>query len=183
MTHWIKTTAFVAALGVAAPIFAQDCPPVVDRTFEKDILHRELLAAPRELQARAVSDQIWLIWNTAPDVESQHLLDLGREQIRFADYDSAVESLTDLIEYCPHFAEGWNQRAFAHFLRQDYDASLEDIATVLEIEPRHFGALAGRASILISMGRVDIGFKSLRSALRINPWLSERHLLPPGEDI
>lgn len=183
MLNRIKIAVLVAALGIAQPVFALDCPPIADRTSEKDRLHSELRAAPKEMQARAVSDQLWLIWNTAPDADSQNMLDLGREQIRYADYERAVESLTDLVEYCPLFAEGWNQRAFAHFLRQDYDASLEDIEVVLELEPRHFGALAGRASVLISMGRTDIGFKSLRSALELNPWLSERHLLPPGEDI
>ena len=34
-----------------------------------------------------------------------------------------------------------------------------------------------------NMGRPETGHIALRAALRINPWLSERHLLPPGEDI
>ncbi|MEP2474342.1 MAG: hypothetical protein ABJH45_22720, partial [Paracoccaceae bacterium] len=65
----------------------------------------------------------------------------------------------------------------------NYDASLEDITKALDLEPRHFGALTGRATVLISMGRTEIGYDALRRALAINPWLSERHLLPQGDDI
>ncbi|MEH6834772.1 MULTISPECIES: tetratricopeptide repeat protein [Falsihalocynthiibacter] len=183
MYDWIKISVLAAALTLSQPVFAQDCPASENRDIEKNTLHAELLAAPKEMLARPISDQLWMIWNTAPDARSQQLLDLGREQIRYSDYDQAVENLTDLVEYCPDYAEGWNQRAFAHFLRHDYDAALDDISVVLELEPRHFGALAGRASVLISTGRTDVGFRSLRDAMRINPWISERHMLPPGEDI
>ncbi|MEP3299158.1 MAG: hypothetical protein ABJO27_22230 [Pseudoruegeria sp.] len=102
-----------------------------------------------------------------PYAKAQDLMDSGRERIRVADYDKAVEYFTDLIAYCPHNAEGWNQRAYVHFLSLNYDASLEDISRTLEIEPRHFGALAGRATVLISMGRTEVGYVALRKALAL----------------
>ena len=139
--------------------------------------------AKNEMNGRAIADQIWKIWITAPDDKSQELMDAGRERIRVADYERAEELFHQLITYCPHYAEGWNQRAYARFLRQDYGSALEDIVAVLDREPRHFGALAGRAVTLISMGRVEVGHVALRQALEIHPWLSERHLLPSGEDI
>ena len=34
---------------------------------------------------------------------------------------------------------------------------------------------------LIHLGRSEEAFESIRAALRLNPWLSERALLPEGE--
>ena len=135
------------------------------------------------MNGRAIAGQIWEIWVTAPDDRSQALMDAGRERIRVADYEGAEELFRQHIDYRPHYAEGWSKRAYVRFLRQDYGNALDDIIAVLEREPRHFGALAGRAVTLISIGRVEVGHKALRQALAIHPWLSERHLLPSGEDI
>lgn len=178
-----KIVAFLTALSLSQSAYADDCPTVPDYMAEKNRLHSELLRTQTEMDSRIVSDQLWIIWTIAPDEMSQQMLDRGREHIRVADYEQAEETFDDLVKYCPHYAEGWNQRAFVHYLRQNYDASLDDIAVVLDLEPRHFGALAGRATVLISMGRPEIGHIALRAALKINPWLSERHLLPIGEDI
>ncbi|MEP3279909.1 MAG: tetratricopeptide repeat protein [Stappiaceae bacterium] len=177
-----KIALLLALAGTCQSALALECPAVPDNVMEKDRLHAELLTTQTEMSGHAVSGQLWTIWTTAPDEASQELLDRGRERIRVADYEGAEQYFSDLVEYCPHYAEGWNQRAYAHHLRQDYDASLDDINQALELEPRHFGALAGRAITLISMGRTKIGHNALRKALEINPWLSERHLLPPGEE-
>ncbi|MFS4581114.1 tetratricopeptide repeat protein [Phaeobacter sp. C3_T13_0] len=165
------------------PSQAFSCSDVQADQFEQNRLYSELRTASNEMQGRAITNQLWEIWITAPDDQSQELMDAGRERIRVADYSKAAEYFTHLIEYCPLYAEGWNQRAYVYFLRQDYDDSLEDIAKTLELEPRHFGALAGRATVLLSMGRTEIGYDALRQALAINPWLNERFLLPKDNDI
>jgi hypothetical protein len=56
---------------------------------------------------------------------------------------------------------------------------------VLELEPKHFGALAGKAVILIRQGSMAIAQATLRKAVAIHPFLKERHLLiePKGRDI
>ncbi|WP_298293028.1 tetratricopeptide repeat protein [uncultured Litoreibacter sp.] len=166
-----------------SPSPAFSCPDVQTDHIEQNRLYSELQMASNEMHGRAVGGQLWEIWVTAPDEKSQEFMDLGRERIRVADYERAEEIFDQLIDYCPNYAEGWNQRAFVRYLRQDYGNALEDITAALELEPRHFGALAGRATTLISMGRVKVGHAALRQALAIHPWLSERHLLPTGEDI
>lgn len=165
------------------PVVALGCPSVqTDHAFQ-DQLFSELKAAPNEMIGRGIEAQFWETWISAPDENAQALLDQGRERIRVADYTRAEELFSDLIEYCPNYAEGWNQRAYVRFLRQDYGNALEDISVVLELKPHHFGALAGRATTLLTMGRVEIGYVALREALAINPWLRERHLLPQDQDI
>jgi tetratricopeptide (TPR) repeat protein len=179
----LKFAALVITVGLSQTAHADVCPPTTDNVTEKARLHDELHVSPTEMSGRVVSDQLWIIWTTAPDETSQDLLDRGRERIRVADYEGAEEFFDDLIGYCPDYAEGWNQRAFVHHLRQNYVASLADITVVLALEPRHFGALAGRATVLLSMGRTKVGNVALREALKVNPWLIERHQLSNGEDI
>ena len=97
----------------------------------------------------------------------------------------AIDVLDRLVAYCPDYAEGWNQRAFVHFLRQDFEAALTDLDAAIALNPRHVGALSGKALTLIGLGRKAEAELALRAALALNPWLSERHLLEglAGEDI
>ena len=39
----------------------------------------------------------------------------------------ATDALDRLVEYCPNYAEGYNQRAFVSFLRQDFEAALVEL--------------------------------------------------------
>ena len=85
------------------------------------------------------------------------------------EYSAAEKTLIQLIETYPTFAEGWNKRATLYFMDGRYDASIIDIEQVLELEPRHFGALAGKAMILRSQGKPIEALKVLRETLSINP--------------
>ena len=129
--------------------------------------------------------QVWRIWNLGPTAEATETLDIARRRLRVADHAGALELLGPLTEAHPRFAEAWNQKAFAHFLREEYDASLADIERVLELEPRHFGALGGRAVILMRQGRMRLAQSLLREALEVHPWMPERRMLigVPGEEI
>lgn len=84
-----------------------------------------------------------------------------------------------MIEIDPTFPEAWNQRATIHFLRGDYAQSLADVATTLELEPRHFGALAGRGIIRLRQGKSALAIQSIKAALAFHPFLRERTLIPP----
>ena len=92
----------------------------------------------------------------------------------------AIEDFDKLIAYCPFYAEGYNQRAFAHFLRQDFEAALPDLDRAIELSPNHVAAISGRALTLLGLQRIDEAREALQQALELNPWLSERHLLGPG---
>ena len=51
-------------------------------------------------------------------------------------------------------------------------------AKVLEFEPRHFGALSGRALIYLSQGKRALALKDMSAALAVHPFLSEKQLFP-----
>lgn len=177
--------AFFAACLALFPGLALACPDAPDRSDELAALIEGARNAPNEMLGRAFASQMWEIWLTAPDEPAQELLERGRRALNVANFVAAIADFDRLIDYCPNYAEGYNQRAFAYFLSQDFAAALPDLERTVEINPEHVGALSGLALTLSALGREDEAQDWLRKALALNPWLSERSLLkePLGEDI
>lgn len=176
--------------GIFLPSYAQ---PVVGlrgndpaaHAAEHTRLFEELAQAESEDDARAAESAIWVHWLLAPDLESARLMDRALELRRTYDLAGAEAALDELVALSPDWAEGWNQRATVRFMQGDFDGSLDDIVETLRREPKHFGALAGRALILIQQGRMELAQSTLREAVAIDPFLRERALIiePPGKDI
>ena len=135
-------------------------------------------AAPSETVAREISSRMWALWADAPDAHAQDLLDSAMARRVMLDFDGAMAAADALVAYCPDYAEGYNQRAFVNFLRRDYAAALPDLNRTLALSPRHVAALTGKALTLSALDRTAEAALALRRALEMNPWLSERHLLP-----
>jgi tetratricopeptide (TPR) repeat protein len=97
------------------------------------------------------------------------LLRRARQAISAEEYPDAVKILDATIELLPDWAEGWNARATARYLDEDYDGSMADIAQTLKREPRHLGALMGMATILEARGKTEDALKVYERALAIAP--------------
>ena len=86
-------------------------------------------------------------------------------------YPRALDFLDRIIVLDPTYVEGWNKRATVHFLMDDYGESIADIGKVLELEPRHFGALSGLGMIMRSIGDDKRAMIAYREALAVDPHL------------
>lgn len=170
---------------IAPPAFAEACPPVPDHSERLGEIVADLSVSRGQGEARALTEQLWALWTDAPDARAQALLDEGMSKRSGFDFLGARDILDELVEYCPDYAEGYNQRAFASYLRQDFDAALIDLDLALAIIPNHIAALSGKGLTLMGLGRHDEAQAILRSAVEMNPWLQERSLLtePLGQDI
>lgn len=151
--------------------------PILSRIEVRAELLTALREAPDEATGRAAENAVWGFWMTAPDRRAQALLDQALERRRWYDFAGALPSLDRLIALYPDYAEGWNQRATVRFLREEYQLSLADIEETLAREPAHFGALAGKAVILMRQGKTALGQLALIEALAVHPWLRERTML------
>jgi tetratricopeptide (TPR) repeat protein len=179
MRHVLFAPALAAFF--ATSVSAETCPAVPDYSTELNALIEATKSAPNEYEAQQLSLNMWKFWADAPDDRSQELLDEGMSRRASFDYSGALDALNALVEYCPEYAEGYNQRAFVNFLREDYEAALPDLDRTLELSPRHIAALTGQALTLAALDRNGEAALVLRRALDMNPWLSERHLLPALE--
>ncbi|MDO6755407.1 tetratricopeptide repeat protein [Phaeobacter inhibens] len=156
------------------------CPAAPDHQGAVDQLIGRVQAAPDEASAQQISNQFWQYWADAPNAEAQALLDRGMTRRSAFDFLGALEAFDRLVAYCPDYAEGYNQRAFVHYLRRDFAAALRDLDRALDLSPRHVAALSGRALSLYGLSRLDEAREALDQALSLNPWLPERYLVAPG---
>ncbi|MEL7114186.1 MAG: tetratricopeptide repeat protein [Pseudomonadota bacterium] len=156
---------------------------LADERYET--LLSDLAKSETAAEADALSGEIWEIWLTAPDEAAQSVLDAAMVSRMSQDFLGAIRHLNRLVDGWPEYAEGWNQRATLFFILGDYDASLADVAETLAREPRHFGALSGKAVILMRQGKVALAQLAVQEALKFHPHLNERALLDinPGEDL
>ena len=148
---------------------------------EREALFAALLAADTEQKGRAAEDAIWRMWFRGPSVEIGARMDDGSQRLRWGEYEAAEEIFSEVVAAAPDYSEAYNQRAFALFLQGDLEASLEDIDRALALEPKHFGALAGRVQIFVQQGREALALEAVREAVAIHPWLRERTLLREEE--
>ncbi|WP_417605421.1 tetratricopeptide repeat protein [Primorskyibacter flagellatus] len=164
---------------------AQSCPPAPDHSERLAQLIAEAQSAPTEMDGRLASNKMWDLWADAPDETAQEILDSGLRKRRAFDLLGARADFDRLIDYCPDYAEGYNQRAFVNFIRQDYEIALQDLDRALNRSPNHVAALAGKALTLIGLKRQDEAQTVLRQALSLNPWLAERQFLtePDGQEL
>ncbi|WP_295317207.1 tetratricopeptide repeat protein [Roseobacter sp.] len=181
---------FIAAILLfSAPALAE-CPAPRDYTAELEALFEKARSAPNDMAGREVSGQMWQVWLRAPDEAAQEVLDRGLRRRDSYDFAGALQEFDRLADYCPLYAEGFNQRAYIHFLREEYEKALVDLDRALALSPDHVAARSGRALTLMNLGRTDEARESLLQALENNPWLSERFLMAeggplalPGKDI
>lgn len=168
-------------LGLGALVAATALPAIALADSEKRRrLFERLRKAQTEQQGRIAEDAIWRMWmDSAPTTDVARAVSDAMTARESYDFDKALRLLDRVVAAAPDYAEGWNQRAFIRFLKEDLDGSLDDIARALELEPEHFAALAGQAVILMRQGRMNLGQAALRRAVEIHPWLKERSMLIP----
>ncbi|QUJ75259.1 hypothetical protein KDD17_09570 [Sulfitobacter albidus] len=167
---------------ISGPAFGQ-CPASPDIEAELGALIDQATAATNQTQGREAGEAMWKVWLRAPDETAQEVLDRGMRKRDSFNLVGARDDFTRLTEYCPDYAEGWNQRAFASYLMQDYPAALVDLDRALVLQPRHVAAQSGRALTLMQMGRLAEARAQMLEAVANNPWLSEAALLAPGQPL
>jgi tetratricopeptide (TPR) repeat protein len=122
-------------------------------------------AAVRNLTENA----LWAIWFRAGTPEHNKAIAEVSRLIGERELDRAIEKATTLIDKAPDFAEAYNQRAIAHYLKGENAESIEDCRKVLERNPYHFGALTGMAGCYRALGQPRKMLSTLRQALRVRP--------------
>ena len=180
---------FALAL-MAGPAWADDCPDPADHGAELNNLIAAARSAPSKADGRTVSSEMWKVWLRAPNAQAQEVLDRGMERRDSYDYAGAYSDFDKLAQYCPTYAEGFNQRAYVQFLQGNFAGALKDLDAALVLNPNHVAAQSGRALTLMQLERFADARVQMLEALENNPWLSERALIakgaplgPKGEDI
>lgn len=153
---------------VQSPAPAEAVDPAARNARELDRLFGALRFTDAG-NAPQIEEKIWAKWQQNPSPTAELLLRQANVAMSDGALDTSETMLNELIGTYPEYAEALDRRAALYFKMKRYDEALADIAQALEIEPRHFGALAGRGMIYAAQGKAGEAKRSLKEALAINP--------------
>lgn len=163
--------AVVAPPAAATAPDARPLKPAEARADQLDLLFAELHKPG--VKSDAVEEKIWALWDSSDSPTAEVLLRQATLAIQDGAPAEALSILNRLIGADPDFAEAWNKRATLYFMMKKDDAALADIAKVLDLEPRHFGALAGKGMILERQKKYAAARAAYEEALAMNPNLED----------
>ena len=117
-----------------------------------------------------IAQQIWMLWSTHPtDQKLTSILDEGSRLVQDQKLNKAIEVFSEAIDLDPSWAEAWNKRATVYYMIGEFQKSQDDIDKVLELEKRHFGALAGQGLVNIQLKNYEKAILSYKKAQEIYP--------------
>ena len=140
-----------------------------ERDTQLDKLFDELKKNIPSLSSE-IEQQIWILWSTHPtNKKLTALLDQGSRLVQDQQFNRAIDVFSETIEIDPSWAEAWNKRATVFYMVGEFQKSQDDIDKVLELENRHFGALAGQGLVNIQLRNYEKAILSYKKAQEIYP--------------
>lgn len=134
-----------------------------------DALFTDLKREVEEDKARQVAERIRLEWQDSGSATVNLLMQWANKAIADEKKTAALDLLDQVIALSPDYVEGWNRRATLHYQMGNFRKSMSDINRVLALEPRHFGALAGMATMLEAAGKEELAMRAWQQFLDVYP--------------
>lgn len=143
--------------------------PPENQVERVDALFAQLKRERNPAAASRVADRIQEEWNRSGSASIDLMMGWSRTAMDEKKFDVALDFLDQVVTMRPDYAEGWNRRATAHFMMENYAKAMADIDATLRLEPRHFGALDGLAQILKNTGHNERALEAWQRVLDIYP--------------
>lgn len=142
-------------------------PPAKPKSV--DDLLAELKRERNPQVARQIANSTMATWSESSSPTINLLMQWSAKAAAEKRNAAALDFIDQAITLKPDFVGAWNQRATLHFSIGNYQKSVSDIEKVLELEPRHFGAIAGLAGILTERGSKDGALRAWERYLEVFP--------------
>ena len=124
-------------------------------------------------EARRVAKEIELEWSKSGSPAMDLLLKRGTDAMEAGDFASAIGHFTALTDHAPDFAEGWHRRAVAFAASEMYGPAVDDLRHALELNPRHYDAIAALGGILVKIEKPEVAAQAFQQVLAIHPHYRE----------
>ncbi len=125
------------------------------------------------------TQELWQIWFQQKGMVGLELIKRSQIQLEDGNAELAEAILNQLIRDQPDFAEAWNRRAILYYTQENYQLSLRDCQTVVQLNPDHFGAWHGIGLCQMALADYLSAIPAFRRALEIQPYaiINQRLLL------
>jgi tetratricopeptide (TPR) repeat protein len=133
-----------------------------------------MLADPDPVVHQMAEHALWSIWfRLGATPAANTALCRGARALGDRDFARAIAHFDAALEADPNFAEGYNQRAIAHYLSDAFTASIADCREAVRLMPCHFGAWAGMGHCHLHLDEPHHALRAYRRALDIYPHLHD----------
>jgi tetratricopeptide (TPR) repeat protein len=163
------TTAPDGLPDVQAPQAKKAEPPEKTPAEERADLYARLAASKDADETGGIIPRLLQSYSESGSDTADLLLKRAHQAIGAENYADALKILDATVALEPDWAEGWNARATARYLDDDYQGSMADIAQTLKRDPKHLGALMGMGMILEAREKRDEALKIYERVLEIAP--------------
>ena len=163
----IIAIAFASGL-IAKTVMADQSDPRLSELFQ------QLHDVDSVEDSMPIQNMIWTIWTQSDNDAVNLMMEKGLGAMQRQDFEFALTMFNSIVEMKPDFAEGWNKRATLYYLMGRHEESLKDIERVIQLEPRHFGALSGAGLVNMALKRPEEALKAFQRALDANPHMPNR---------
>ena len=151
-------------------IFSNNVFSIENQKGKLNNLFDKLKITNNNLSAKKIENEIWKLWTTHPSKPTlTDLLAKGSYYMSQNQLNNAYKLFSKAIELDPKWAEAWNKRATVLYLMGNYELSQNDIDVVLNLEKRHFGALAGQGLVQTALNNYQKAIDSYIEAHKVHP--------------
>jgi len=120
-------------------------------------------------EAGRIAADIQLEWEKSGSASADLLLSRGQRSLEAGDVQAAIEHFTALTDHAPEFAEGWVSRASAFAHADMFGPALGDLEVALGLNPQHFEAIVGLATLLELINRPQDAYEAYQLVQSIHP--------------
>ena len=164
-------TSLIFILFIINQSFAEDRKDELNKLFKE-------LKIKNSVVTFEIEQKIWKIWSTHPEKNDlTSLLAKGSNLVNQNKLYEAEAIFTKVIKLDPNWAEAWNKRATVLYLLGEFKKSQNDIDKVLELEERHFGALAGQGLVNIQLKNYEKAIMSYKKVQEIYPTMKSPKIM------
>ena len=164
-------TSLIFILFIINQSFAEDRKDELNKLFKE-------LKIKNSVVTFEIEQKIWKIWSTHPEKNDlTSLLAKGSNLVNQNKLYEAEAIFTKVIKLDPNWAEAWNKRATVLYLLGEFQKSQNDIDKVLELEERHFGALAGQGLVNIQLKNYEKAIMSYKKVQEIYPTMKSPKIM------
>ena len=165
--RWLVAATLIC-LALAGGAKADQRDPQLDQLFSA------LQRTTNQTMVDNLVAEIWQRWTAfEDDPRATNMMAVGIQQMNLGQLDNAERIFSNLAQSYPEHAEVWNKRATVRFMRGNDSGSRQDIARVIDLEPRHFGALSGLGMINMRAGDLPAALQAFEAAVRVNPHMDQ----------
>jgi tetratricopeptide (TPR) repeat protein len=136
-------------------------------------LYEKLSAARNAYTAEPIIKAIEELWAVSGSDTVDLLMDRAAQFANEAEVDLSLSILDAVVDIAPTEAEAWYLRAKVNVLKGKPERALADLRRALNLDDKHYRAIADLGLILEQLGAKKEALEAYRRALAVNPFLDD----------